>query len=326
MIRPTDIEPRTLVARMLDPAGRREILAALEAERGVDLQLNHAYHTVARTADATPDELRRLVDALVAEDHERWLADFLPHPQMPEDVLLDLAERGICVGTLGHFVRPRRLLERMVALHAYPEAVLSLALQLYCDPGESLAAFAAHAHAHAGHEWMLRCLAEVDPHDDAKEEVYENLLGGSEDAAAVHARHLAHASRCDASRLSRFLTAHTHPRVLVLLLSTEIQDAAKRALVVRFAELRTDSLEIVQALALRRWVDEAAHAELTPGAAEALFAGGAPEVLLALARNPRTPREMLERLGVHGHTRLARSIRTSANATLVAGRAKRGGR
>ena len=190
----------------------------------------------------------------------------------------------------------------------------------------ALAAFAAHAHAHAGHEWMLRCLAEVDPHDDAKEEVYENLLGGSEDAAAVHARHLAHASRCDASRLSRFLTAHTHPRVLVLLLSTEIQDAAKRALVVRFAELRTDSLEIVQALALRRWVDEAAHAELTPGAAEALFAGGAPEVLLALARNPRTPREMLERLGVHGHTRLARSIRTSANATLVAGRAKRGGR
>lgn len=195
MIRPTDIDPRTLVARMLDPEQRREILGALGDEQGIDLPLHHAYGAAARTAAATPDELRRVVSALVLyEDHEPSLRDFLAHPAMPEDVLLDLAERGLCVSTLGHFVRPRRLLERMVAQHAYPEAVLSLALWLYRDPEESLEAFTAHARAHANHAWMLTCLAEVDPHDDAKEEVYESLLGASAHAAAVHARHLAPSS------------------------------------------------------------------------------------------------------------------------------------
>jgi hypothetical protein len=311
-----DIDATTLVARILDPEGRRALFDAIIGAQGTSVALASAYARAAPIARATADELRRVVAILVAEGRERWAEDFLRHPAMPEEVLLDLCERALCVGALGHLSSPRALVERMVELHAYPEAVITLALRLYRDPAEPLAAFAAHARAHASAEWMLRSLAEVDASDTSKEAVYEDLLIESAAASAFHARHLARSARADAARLASFLAHHRDPRALLLLLRTEIADHDKRAVVIRLAEMREDCPEIADALALRRSCEAARARDLGPETAAELFEAQRPDVLLALAGNPRTPRPLLERLAAHHSAPLARAIRARSSKTL----------
>ena len=312
---PDALTPATLVALVLDPPRRRALLAALGREHGSSVTLRNAYELAARRADATPDDLARVVAVLEAEGEVEALRAFVWHPSMPETVLLDLCERGVCVTELGHRAGPRSLIRRVAELHAYAEAILTLALDLYRDPTEPAEAFAAHARAHATHEWMLRTLAEVNGSDPEKEAIYEALLGASPDAAAYRARHLARSPGASTERLAYFLAAHPDPWLLTLLLRTELADADKRALVSRVAAARTDSAEIVEALARLRACEEASGDTLAPGRAAALFAAGDPEVLLALAGNPRTPPAILDELASRKGVRLAQPTRVRARAT-----------
>ena len=199
---PDALTPATLVALVLDPPRRRALLAALGREHGSSVTLRNAYERAARRADATPDDLARVVAVLEAEGEVEALRAFVWHPSMPETVLLDLCERGVCVTELGHRAGPRSLIRRVAELHAYAEAILTLALDLYRDPTEPAEAFAAHARAHATHEWMLRTLAEVNGSDPEKEAIYEALLGASPDAAAYRARHLARSPGASTERLA----------------------------------------------------------------------------------------------------------------------------
>jgi hypothetical protein len=268
--------------------------------------------------DAFPDaeELRRALAHAIAAGDEDLARPLAEHPAMPEDALLDLCERGLCLGELGHRAGPRRLLERMASLHAYPEAILTLALDLYRDPGEPLDAFAAHARAHATHAWMLRALAEVDASGPEKEAFYESLLGASADAAAFHARLLARRADVTVARLEAFLAAHADPWVLTLLLRTPIDDGDKLALVRRMAASRPDADAITEALARAEACDEARSPAITPARAEALFAANDPEVLLELAGNAQTPRAILEQLAERRTTHLAKPTRARARGTL----------
>lgn len=95
---------------------------------------------------------------LAAGDLEavRW---FCQHPETPEDVLLELCDRGECLDELGHRNGPRALLEKMADEHRYPEAILSLAIRLFEDSNEPSKRFVEFLNRHANHDWMLETLA-----------------------------------------------------------------------------------------------------------------------------------------------------------------------
>lgn len=97
---------------------------------------------------------------LAAQRHER-LAWFGSHPSTPEDVLLELCDLGLCLNELGHRSGPRALLQRLASRHRYPEAVLTLATELYTSPTESAADFEVFANEHADNRWMLETLARL---------------------------------------------------------------------------------------------------------------------------------------------------------------------
>ncbi len=86
----------------------------------------------------------------------RW---FCQHSETPEDVLLELCDRGICLDELGHRRGPRKLLEKLAEEHRYPEAVLSLAIELFESAAEPAADFADFISRHADNAWMLETLA-----------------------------------------------------------------------------------------------------------------------------------------------------------------------
>src|SRR5436305_225704 len=70
----------------------------------------------------------------------RWLCS---HHDTPEDVLLEICDHGLCLDELGHRRGPRRLVEKMADDHHYPEAIISLALELYVSASEPDHAFVA---------------------------------------------------------------------------------------------------------------------------------------------------------------------------------------
>ncbi|MFO0675274.1 MAG: hypothetical protein U0169_01990 [Polyangiaceae bacterium] len=247
-----------------------------------------------RRMDATPDQLRSLVVVLREEGRDELLEELLFHPDVPEDVLLALCEEGAFLGSLGHRRGPRALLERMAELHAYPEAIVSLGLQLYRNPDSTSAEFEAFTRRHGHDAWMVRSLAESDGSDPVKEAIYEGLLGGFPEATAFHARHLALSPGVSSDRLTAFLDRHDAPDLWVLLLATDFADEARRVLVETRAEKSADRPEVAAALHRVRSSREARSDDLGPERASELLASGDATVLLALAGNPRTPREILE--------------------------------
>ncbi len=89
---------------------------------------------VAEKCHATAGQLREAVRLLEADGRAAAndvLLDLLCHPEMPEDVLVRLAEDGKFIPALGHRARPRRLLEILADKHRHPEAVTTLALNYY---------------------------------------------------------------------------------------------------------------------------------------------------------------------------------------------------
>ena len=316
-MRASDITPQSIAALVLHKGSRHALLDALKEEQGGVLPLHHAFEKAARHAEATPEMLRHVVEVLVEEDGEHWAADFVAHQHMPEDLLLSLSARGLCIEALGHLHGPRSVIEHVVAQHRYPEAIVTLALDLYRDASAPLEAFVAHVQAHADVTWMLRALAEVDASDEAKETAYEHLLSEAPDAAAFHARHLARSAAHTKEKLASFIAKHD--AVLPLLLATHVEDEAKARIIETHAEASHDPL-VQAALTLHRAVQQASQHDLAAGEAERLFDLGAREVWLALASNAATPRVLLERLLAVSEVHGAQGIRKAARATLAAKR------
>jgi len=106
---------------------------------------------------------------LAADDREavRW---FCQHPEAPEDLLVELCDRGVCLDELGHRQGPRKLLEKMADEHRYPEAILSLAICLFEDSGEPAERFAEFLNRHIKNEWLLETLARRGTASSAEKE------------------------------------------------------------------------------------------------------------------------------------------------------------
>ncbi len=188
-MQPSDVTQHTLIALLLEDKTRRALLAALNEEQGTKLPMHCAFEMAARHADGTPKAVRDVIEALLQEqDGERWAREFVFHPRVPEALLLSLCERGLCIEALGHLRGPRAVLERVVATHCYPEAIITLALDLYSDADVPEEVFAAHVEAHANVTWMLTSLARVKSTDAAKAEVVRRCCEASAEFREAEAR------------------------------------------------------------------------------------------------------------------------------------------
>ncbi|MFJ8743272.1 hypothetical protein ACIRL2_28315 [Embleya sp. NPDC127516] len=316
-----DVSTATLVAGMACPSWRRDLYLTLETPNNT-APLRNAIERAAATAAVSAAELRRIVETVVAEGHEDLGAGFLDNPSMSEAYLLQLCDRGVLIGALGHRTGPRSLLLRMCEVHRYPESILTVGLEFYRDPAvrpDEFAAFVRRYHDVPG-GWLLRALAEIDPDSTRKQTAYEDILGAAStdlawNAAAFHARHLANAEASDAVRLADFLDRHPHAHVLALVLESPVPDPARNELLEDRACASTDP-HVADALRRREHRRLASSSSLDAEEAAILAAGDAPDVLVLLAANPRTPRPILRELSRRRASRGARAIRNAATDTL----------
>ncbi|HQU44083.1 MAG TPA: hypothetical protein PK867_14785 [Pirellulales bacterium] len=201
---------------------------------------------------------REAVRREIADRHEECLRWFALHPATPEDLLIEIYQSGLCLDDLGHRQGPSLFVEKMANEANYPEAILTVAIQLYTDSSESDEAFERFVRRHGANLWMLDSLVRRSGSSGTKESVLEQLI-------AAHPQ---------AERLRHLL---------------EIHRAARRA-------APTENLHEI----------------------ERLYAMGEPEIWLALAGNPSTPRSLLEKLAEVKDVRLARRIRNRARDALGA--------
>ncbi|WP_433890900.1 hypothetical protein [Streptomyces sp. CA-111067] len=321
LIAEDDVRPAVLVGGMLRASWRRELYRALGGS-GDTVALWNAVERAAAVAEASGAQLREIVEAVVAEGYEELGSGFVGNPGIPEDYLLELCERGLLIDALGHRAGPRRLLARMCELHRYPEAVLTLGLELYRDPAVPPGEFAGFVgrYLYVSEGWLLRALAEATPDSALKQAMYEDALGAAtsahaRQAAGVHARHLANEAGADAVQLARFLDRHPDAQVLVLPLDSRVPDPARSDLLESRARASADP-RVREALRRREQRRDASGPSLDAEAAAVLAATGTPDVLLLLAANPRTPRPILRELSLRRTSPGARAIRSAAARTL----------
>jgi hypothetical protein len=337
MISVAAIDVATLAERLLDGPWRRELFEALEREDPSDARpLTDRFEGAVAQMAATPEQLREIVRifelehldsvasnsapspaSLFAASRMTALEELMLHPEMPEDLLLAFCERGAFIASLGHRTGPRTLLARVAELHAYPEAIVSLGLDLFQDPAVPVAEFAAFTGTYGRDAWMLRTLAAVDASDPAKAALYEGLLADFPKAAAYRARHLAQSAHVSTEHFDAFLDRYDAPSILVLLLKSPIDDPTKRSIVEARAAAHAHHPEIASEIDRRFACARAEAADLSAEAARKLFAAGDPEVLLVLAENGSTPRDLVEALAQAKGITLARRIRSRARATLT---------
>ncbi|HVC94444.1 MAG TPA: hypothetical protein VND64_12175 [Pirellulales bacterium] len=147
-------------------------------------------HDEAITISAAPGASAAALIRDVARQHMavgnadalRWLCS---HPDTPEDVLLEICDHGLCLDELGHRRGPRRLLEKLADERHYPEAIISLALELYVSALEPEGAFAAFVGRHADHAWVLESLAHKEASSPEKEAAYSLVLNAHPEAARM---------------------------------------------------------------------------------------------------------------------------------------------
>ncbi|MET9610160.1 hypothetical protein ABZZ17_34655 [Streptomyces sp. NPDC006512] len=323
MITEDDVDPATLAAGMLRPAWRHGLYRALEAQDHT-AALTNALDRAAAVARASAAQLRQIVETVVREGHEELGRGFVHHPDISGEYLLELCDRGVLTDALGHRAGPRGLLVRMCEVHRYPEAVLTLGLELYRDPAVPPDEFAAFVRQYGGvsRGWLLRALAETDPDPALKLTAYEDALTTAaaagdtgREAAGFHARYLATAPSGDAGRLARFLDRHPDAHVLALLLESSVPDPVRGELIAARARESADP-RVSDALRRREQRREAASASLDAEAAAELAATGLADVLALLAANPRTPRPILRELSTRAASPGARAIRNAAAHTL----------
>ncbi len=65
---------------------------------------------------------------------EELIAELLLHPNIPEEILINYANGGMFLSSLGHRGGPLTLLEILAERYAYPEAITTIALGYYGAP------------------------------------------------------------------------------------------------------------------------------------------------------------------------------------------------
>lgn len=105
--------------------------------------------------------------------HLRWLC---AQPTTPEEDLLWLSEKPEFLRELGHRTGPRKLLERIVQLYNYPEAVLTLGRALYTESATGDSEFATFLEGHAKSDWLLETLARLSASSPGKDRILEQAI------------------------------------------------------------------------------------------------------------------------------------------------------
>lgn len=113
-------------------SSRRKLLSAALAEGGADL--SNEYWTACTGCDLSAADLKALFGELLSSEggHE-LLEPLVFHPNMPDDLLLELCDQGKFTTQLGHRRGPRELLEKMAEKYGYDESITTLALFHYKD-------------------------------------------------------------------------------------------------------------------------------------------------------------------------------------------------
>jgi hypothetical protein len=143
---PSDLTEESLIAILLDQEQRQQLTTALAQEQGTNLSLTHRYEEIAPRCQATPEMLRRVAAILRTRIYRgtHLLDALLFHPQMPDDLLLDLAHQRRWVTLLAHRSGPRTLLEYIAERYQYSEAITTLAVNYYpLESDETFVAFIA---------------------------------------------------------------------------------------------------------------------------------------------------------------------------------------
>lgn len=205
------------------------------------------------TAALIRNAVHQDVSANLTED----LRLFALRDDTPDDILFELYERGICLTELAHRKGPRRLLERIAKETRYPEAIITVAIELYTCDQESAEVFQRFLAEHADCYWMLESLA--------------HQLGSSGEK------------------------------------TTAFREVASG---------HTDSERLLKRIQVIEW-ERQAMVEMRIGELHRLFETREPKVWRSLARNPKSPPEILERLAEAKGIPLAREIRNEAKRTLA---------
>lgn len=115
--------------------------------------------------------VRRAVEIHITENREDRLAWLLTHPSLTEGVMAELFDSNPAIlRDLGHQLSPRKLLVFLAEKYRYPEAILTIAKNLYTSADASTADFQAFLAKHADIEWMLKSLAHFAASTAKKEE------------------------------------------------------------------------------------------------------------------------------------------------------------
>jgi hypothetical protein len=125
------VEEATFVEVLLSDERRRALLEYLGSNAPHARSIPALISVVAPKCRATPEQLSEAIGVLRAEgspEAGQVLRDLLFHPDVPEDLLLQLAGEDEFISVLGHRAGPRRLLELLAEKPRYPEAITTLAL------------------------------------------------------------------------------------------------------------------------------------------------------------------------------------------------------
>jgi hypothetical protein len=178
-IRP-GIDEATFINVIVSHERRAMLLAYLAGSAPHARSIAELISVVGKKCRATPDELRRAVRVLETEpsaEAEQVLADLLLHPDVPEDVLVQLADEDRFISTLGHRAGPRRLLEALAEKHRYPEAITTLALHYYGTEEESPESFRAFLRRYQNVHMLEYNLVRATGLSDKKRQIVREIFG-----------------------------------------------------------------------------------------------------------------------------------------------------
>lgn len=123
--------------------------------------------------------LRERIRADRASGDEARIRDLCTHPATPEEVLLELCKDERYVDDLGHRTGPRRVLEELALRYQYPEAILTVARELYESADEPCDALLKFILPYRDRVWLYESLARLTPSGDEKRELLRSLSKGS---------------------------------------------------------------------------------------------------------------------------------------------------
>lgn len=156
---PNELTQESLIPILLDPEKRKLLIDTISIEQGTHLPITNRFADIAPCCHASPETLQGLVPILLdlRQAGENLLDDLVFHPQMPDDILLELAYEGHCITALAHRNGPRPLLEYIAKTYQESEAITTLALDYYAlDSDEVFTAFITEYRSDFMLRWNLR--------------------------------------------------------------------------------------------------------------------------------------------------------------------------